>query len=150
MPKVSIIMPSLNVRDYIEKCLDSVLGQTLQDIEVICVDADSTDGTHEILERYAKKDSRVRLLRDDQHSTGYAKNLGIDMARGEYVGIVEPDDYTELNARMEMLPGSLTIESVPSGAAQTASTISSTLCFRISRPHFGQWGTPVRAHRSRR
>ncbi len=97
MPKVSIIMPSLNVRDYIEKCLDSVLGQTLQDIEVICVDADSTDGTHEILERYAKKDTRVRLLRDDQHSTGYAKNLGIDMARGEYIGIVEPDDYIELD-----------------------------------------------------
>lgn len=97
MPKVSIIMPSLNVRDYIEKCLESVLGQTLQDIEVICVDADSTDGTHEILERYAKKDSRIRLLRDDQHSTGYAKNLGIDLARGEYVGIVEPDDYIELD-----------------------------------------------------
>lgn len=95
VPKVSIIMPSLNVVDYIEKCMESVLGQTLEDIEVICIDADSTDGTHEILLRYAKKDSRVRLFRDDQHSTGYAKNLGIDMAEGEYVGIVEPDDYIE-------------------------------------------------------
>lgn len=95
MPKVSIVMPSLNVGNYIEKCMESVLGQTLDDIEVICVDADSTDGTHEILERYARSDSRVRLFRDDKRSTGYAKNLGIDMARGEYVGIVEPDDYIE-------------------------------------------------------
>lgn len=97
MPKVSIIMPSLNVVPYIEKCMDSVLGQTLQDIEILCVDADSTDGTHEILERYAKQDLRVRLFRDDQHSTGYAKNLGIDIAKGEYIGIVEPDDYIELD-----------------------------------------------------
>ena len=67
----------------------------MEDIEVICVDADSIDGTHEILERYARSDSRVRLFRDDKRSTGYAKNLGIDMARGEYVGIVEPDDYIE-------------------------------------------------------
>lgn len=95
MSKVSIVMPSLNVRAYIEKCMETVLGQTLEDIEIICVDADSTDGTHEILEQYARRDSRVRLFRDDQHSTGYAKNLGIDMARGEYVGIVEPDDYIE-------------------------------------------------------
>lgn len=95
MPKVSIIMPSLNVAPYIEKCMDSVSGQTLQDIEVLCVDADSTDGTHEILEKYAKQDTRVHLLRDDKHSTGYAKNLGIDMAKGEYIGIVEPDDYIE-------------------------------------------------------
>lgn len=97
VPKVSIIMPSLNVRNYIETCMESVLGQTLQDIEAICVDADSTDGTREILEEYAKQDSRVRLFRDDQRSTGYAKNLGIDMAGGEYIGIVEPDDYIELD-----------------------------------------------------
>ncbi len=90
-------MPSLNVGSYIETCMESVLGQTLQDIEVISVDADSTDGTHEILAKYAKQDPRVRLFRDDQHSTGYAKNLGIDIAKGEYIGIVEPDDYIELD-----------------------------------------------------
>ena len=97
LPKVSIIMPSLNVRPYIEQCMESVLGQTLQDIEVICVDADSTDGTREILEKYAAQDSRVRLLRDTKHSTGFAKNLGIDEAQGEYIGIVEPDDYVNIH-----------------------------------------------------
>lgn len=93
MPKVSIIMPSYNVAPYIRECMDSVLAQTLSDIEVIVVDADSTDGTREILEEYAQKDSRVIILEDDKKSTGYANNKAIDYASGEYIGIVETDDY---------------------------------------------------------
>lgn len=93
MPKISIIMPSFNVAPYIRECMDSVLSQTLTDIEVIVVDADSTDGTREILDDYAHKDSRVIVLRDDKKSTGYANNKAIDYASGEYVGIVETDDY---------------------------------------------------------
>ena len=62
MPKISIIMPSYNVAPYIRECMDSVLVQTLSDIEVIAVDADSTDGTREILEEYARKDSRVIII----------------------------------------------------------------------------------------
>ena len=91
--KVSIIMPSFNVAPYIRECMDSVLNQTLRDIEVIVVDADSTDGTREILDEYAKLDNRVKVLRDDKKSTGYANNIAIDNACGEYVGIVETDDY---------------------------------------------------------
>ena len=64
MPKVSVVIPSLNVAGYVRECLDSVLGQTLSDIEVLVVDAASTDGTHEIIEEYALKDSRVTLLDD--------------------------------------------------------------------------------------
>lgn len=93
MPKISIIMPSFNVAPYIRECMDSVLAQTLTDIEVIVVDADSTDGTREILEEYAQKDSRVVILEDDKKSTGYANNKAIDYASGEYIGIVETDDY---------------------------------------------------------
>lgn len=93
MPKISIIMPSFNVAPYIRECMDSVLSQTLTDIEVLVVDADSTDGTREILEEYARKDSRVILLDDDKKSTGYANNKALDRASGEYVGIVETDDY---------------------------------------------------------
>lgn len=93
MPKISIIMPSYNVAPYIRECMDSVLAQTLSDIEVIAVDADSTDGTREILEEYARKDSRVIILEDDKKSTGYANNKAIDYASGEYIGIVETDDY---------------------------------------------------------
>ncbi len=93
MPKVSIIMPSFNVAPYIRECMDSVLAQTLTDIEVIVADADSTDGTREILEEYAQRDSRVTILTDDKKSSGYANNKAIDHATGEYIGIVETDDY---------------------------------------------------------
>lgn len=93
MPKVSVIMPSYNVAPYIRECMDSVLAQTLPDIEVIVADADSTDGTKEILEEYARRDSRVIVLHDDKKSSGYANNKAINHASGKYIGIVETDDY---------------------------------------------------------
>lgn len=96
-PKVSIIMPSLNVVKYIKECMDSVVNQTLKDIEIICVDAGSTDGTLEILKEYTKKDKRIKLIISDKKSYGYQMNLGIDAASGEYLGIVETDDYIKLN-----------------------------------------------------
>ena len=93
MAKVSIIMPSLNVAGYICECMESVIHQTLKDIEIFCIDAGSTDGTLEILERYAGEDERIRVVHSDKKSYGYQINLGIDMALGEYLGIVETDDY---------------------------------------------------------
>lgn len=93
--KISIIMPSFNVREFIEECIESVVNQTLRDIEIICVDAGSTDGTLEILEEYAKKDSRIELLHSDKKSYGYQMNLGMDNANGEYIGIVETDDFID-------------------------------------------------------
>lgn len=95
MPKISIIMPSLNVACYIRESIESVLNQTLEDIEILCVDAGSTDGTYEILEEYAAKDSRVRLIPSDKRSYGYQINLGMDLSRSEYMGIVETDDCVE-------------------------------------------------------
>lgn len=92
-PKVSIIMPSLNVKDYIRESLKSVISQTLNDIEIICVDSGSTDGTLDILREYAGTDSRIKLLISDKKSYGQQMNMGIDAASGEYIGIVETDDY---------------------------------------------------------
>lgn len=91
-PDVSVILPSLNVRPYIEECMESVLGQTLHDMEIICVDAGSTDGTWEILERYAAQEGRIVLLHSDVKSYGYQMNLGMSAAHGAYIGIVETDD----------------------------------------------------------
>lgn len=91
--KVSVIIPSLNAALYIRQCLDSVRTQTLQEIEILCVDAGSTDGTEAILKEYAASDNRIRYLTAGQQSYGYQMNLGIEAARGEYIGIVEPDDY---------------------------------------------------------
>lgn len=90
-------MPSLNVSNYIEKCLQSVVKQTLHDIEIICVDAGSTDGTLEILERFAEIDSRIAIIHSDKKSYGYQMNLGIKRAKGEYIGIVETDDFVSLD-----------------------------------------------------
>lgn len=93
MPCVSVIMPSLNVRPYIAECLESVRAQTLWDIEILCVDAGSTDGTWEYLQAAVANDPRIRLIRSERKSYGYQMNLGIGEAKGTYIGIVETDDY---------------------------------------------------------
>ena len=91
--QLSVIMPSLNVVSFIRPCIESVLSQTFNQIEILCIDAGSTDGTLEILLEYARKDSRVRIINSARKSYGYQLNIGICEARGEYVGIVETDDY---------------------------------------------------------
>lgn len=93
LPKVSIILPSLNVISYIRETIESVCTQTMQDIEIICVDAGSTDGTLEVLKEFAQSDKRIRILHSDKKSYGYQMNLGFREASGEYIGIVETDDY---------------------------------------------------------
>ena len=94
---VSIIMPSLNVKPYIHECMDSVVNQTLKEIEIICVDAGSTDGTLEVLQEYASRDSRIKLIQSPIKSYGYQINIGIEAAIGKYIGIVETDDYIDLD-----------------------------------------------------
>ncbi|MDE6052607.1 MAG: glycosyltransferase, partial [Lachnospiraceae bacterium] len=91
--KVSVIIPMLNAASHIKECLDSVIRQTLQEIEIWCVDAGSTDGTPNIVREYSETDIRIRLLESDRKSYGYQVNMGIDAAEGMYIGIVEPDDY---------------------------------------------------------
>lgn len=91
--KVSVIMPSLNVAGYIKKAVKSVCDQTLQDIEIICIDAGSDDGTWEMLCELSAADERIVLIQSEERSYGYQVNLGIDMAKGKYIGIVETDDY---------------------------------------------------------
>ena len=81
--KISIILPSLNVVDYISECIESVLTQTLSEIEIICVDAASSDGTYETLEKYAKQDSRIKLLHSEKKSYGKQVNMGLSIAEGK-------------------------------------------------------------------
>ena len=106
-PQITIIMPSRNVAPYIRQCLDSVLAQTFTDIEILSVDAESDDGTWEMLSEYAAKDERIRLIRSSKRSYGYQVNIGIKEAKGRYIGIVETDDiihpemYSVLFAKAE-------------------------------------------------
>jgi len=97
MPKVSIIIPCYNIERYLKECLDSVINQTLKDIEIICIDDGSKDNTGKILDEYAKKDNRIKVIHKENSGYGASMNIGIDNASGEYIGIVEPDDYVELD-----------------------------------------------------
>ncbi len=96
-PKISVIMPSLNVRKYIKECVDSVLNQTLKDIEVIFIDGGSSDGTQEVLKEYVDKDPRSKLLISNEKSYGHQVNLGLEIAIGEYISIIETDDFIQLD-----------------------------------------------------
>ncbi|AFR69392.1 glycosyltransferase/CDP-glycerol:poly(glycerophosphate) glycerophosphotransferase [Brachyspira pilosicoli B2904] len=94
MIKVSVIIPVYNVEEYLKECLDSVINQTLKEIEIICIDDCSTDSSYSILEEYAKKDSRIVLIKNKENmGVGYNRNIGIKEAKGEYIGFIDSDDY---------------------------------------------------------
>lgn len=98
MPKVSVIVPCYNVAPYIGACLDSLINQTLDDIEIICVDDKSTDNTLAIIKERMPQDSRIKIIELPKNSgVSVARNTGIDAATGEYVGFVDPDDYVDLD-----------------------------------------------------
>lgn len=96
-PLVSVLVPVYNVEKYLDKCLDSILSQTLTQIEVICVNDGSTDGSLEILEKYQKMDSRISIVTKENGGLPSARNAGLDRAKGKYVGFVDSDDYVEAN-----------------------------------------------------
>lgn len=96
-PYVSIIVPVCNVEHFLSECLDSVIHQTLNNIEIICVNDGSTDSSLSILEEYAQKDNRIKIISKENSGYGNTMNVGIDSAEGEFIGIVESDDYVEKN-----------------------------------------------------
>ena len=102
MKKLSVIMPSLNVADYIREAVESVIRQTLSDIEIICVDAGSTDGTREIIEELAGKDQRIMVVISPVRSYGFQVNMGLDRASGEYIAILETDDHVDKDMYREL------------------------------------------------
>lgn len=96
-PKVSVVVPVYNVEQYIFQCLESLRRQTLKDIEVICVNDGSTDNSAQIIQEFVSKDSRFRLIDKENEGYGKSMNIGIDAAIGEYIGILEPDDFALLS-----------------------------------------------------
>lgn len=103
MPKVSIIVPIYNVEQYLNKCIDSLLNQTLQDIEIILVDDGSTDNSGEIAKNFAEKNpNKIKYYRKENGGLSDARNYGIPYATGEYIAFLDSDDYIEKNAYEEM------------------------------------------------
>ena len=92
-PKISIIVPVYNVEQYIERCLETLISQTLKDIEIILVDDGSPDNCPEICDMYAEKDSRIKVIHKKNEGLGFARNSGLEIANGEYISFVDSDDY---------------------------------------------------------
>ena len=102
-PKISVIIPVYNVEKYLSECLDSVVNQTLRDIEIICINDGSTDNSLSILKEYASKDSRIKIIDKENQGQGYARKVGLDKASGEYILFCDSDDYySELIAFEEL------------------------------------------------
>ena len=97
MPAISVIIPVYNVEKYLRECLDSVVNQTFRDIEIICINDGSTDGSPAILEEYAAKDIRIIIINQENSGQSVARNNGLKIAAGEYVAFLDSDDYMELN-----------------------------------------------------
>lgn len=93
IPAISVIIPVYNAEKHLVECLDSVCNQTLKDIEIICVNDGSTDSSPLILAKYAKDDSRIQLITQQNSGPGCARNRGISVAQGEYLAFIDSDDY---------------------------------------------------------
>ena len=102
-PKISVIVPVYNVEKYLPECLDSIINQTLRDIEIICLNDGSTDNSLSILKEYASKDERIILIDKKNDGLGYTRKVGLDIAKGKYILFCDSDDYyAELTAFEEL------------------------------------------------
>ena len=92
---VSIIIPVYNTEKYLAECLDSLIGQTYKELEIICVDDGSTDSSRKIIQEYGRKDARIRLEVQEHSNAGAARNKGLKIARGEFIAFLDSDDFFE-------------------------------------------------------
>lgn len=97
MTKLSIIVPVYNVEKYLPKCLESLIKQTLKDIEIICVNDGSMDNSLAILKEFASKDSRIKIIDNQHQGVAKTRNTGIEQSTGEYIGFVDSDDYIDID-----------------------------------------------------
>lgn len=90
---ISVIVPVYNVRDYLSKCIYSIINQSYKNIEILIVDDGSTDGSEKLCDDFAKRDKRVRVIHKKNEGLSSARNTGLDIAKGNYIGFVDSDDY---------------------------------------------------------
>lgn len=102
-PKISVIIPVYNVEKYISKCLQSVILQTYTNLEIICINDGSTDNSLEIMENFAEKDKRIKIISRSNKGQSYARNLGLDTAAGDYVSFIDADDWISLTLYSEFV-----------------------------------------------
>lgn len=95
LPLISIIVPVYNVKEYLEKCLDSICSQTYKNLEIILINDGSSDGSGELCDLFAQRDGRVKVIHQANAGQSAARNRGLDIAQGEYFGFVDSDDWIE-------------------------------------------------------
>lgn len=92
-PLITVIVPVYNVEKYLRRCLDSIIRQTYQNLEILCIDDGSIDNSGEICEQYAARDARIKVIHQENQGLSTARNRGLDAAEGEYIAFVDSDDY---------------------------------------------------------
>ena len=97
MIKVSIILPIYNVEKYLKRCMNSLLNQTLKEIEIIMVDDESPDNCPHLCEEYKSKYSNIKVVHKKNGGLGYARNSGLEVCEGEYVAFIDSDDFVDVN-----------------------------------------------------
>ncbi|WP_223812561.1 glycosyltransferase family 2 protein [Geobacillus thermoleovorans] len=102
LPKVSVIVPAYNVGNYIERCLTSIVSQSLKDIEIIVVNDGSNDNTLEVIGKFADIDDRIKVIDSENKGVSAARNRGLSQATGKYIYQIDADDWIEQNALEEM------------------------------------------------
>ena len=102
---VTIIVPVYNAGKYLKECLDSLVSQTYASLEIICVNDGSTDRSSEILKEYAEKDGRIKAFDKENGGYGSAVNFGLEKAKGDYIAIVEPDDFLDATMYEKLVSG---------------------------------------------
>lgn len=101
-PKISVIVPVYNVEKYLERCLNSIINQSLKNLQIICIDDGSSDNSGVLLDKFALKDSRIKVIHKTNEGVSVARNIGIQNAIGEYIGFVDSDDWISENFYEEL------------------------------------------------
>ena len=96
-PLISIIVPVYNSEEYLGKCLDCLILQTYDNLEIICINDGSEDGSRNLLKKYAQKDSRIKVINQENSGQSHARNVGLDIAKGEYISFIDSDDWASLS-----------------------------------------------------
>ena len=93
--KISIVVPVYNVEKYLPKCIESLIGQTYSNLEIILVDDDSKDNSGKICDEYGQKDLRIKVIHKENGGISSARNAALDICTGEYIGFIDSDDWAE-------------------------------------------------------
>ena len=101
--KISIIVPIYKVERYLDRCVQSLIHQTLQEIEIILIDDESPDNCGKMCDKYVKQDKRIKVIHKENEGLGLSRNVGINVSKGEYLAFIDSDDYIENNFIEELV-----------------------------------------------